>query len=187
MFNVIKGKGENMEGIILFKSKYGSVKKYAQWLGEFTGFLIKELSQVSTKEVAQYQWIILCGGIYASGISGIKFISKNMKELKEKNLVIFAVGASHYDEDYFEKIKKHNLKEEMENIPMFYGRGAWDEETMTFKDRTLCKMLQKMLSKKNPKDYEPGEDALMSSMGQKKDWTDKKYLEPLLKYIEREN
>lgn len=54
---------------------------------------------------------------------------------------------------------------------------------MTFKDRMLCKMLQKVISKKDPTTYEPWEKALMSAVGKECDWTDKKYLSSLIKFI----
>ena len=38
--------------------------------------------------------------------------------------------------------------------------------------------------KGNPNEYEPWQKAFMCAVGQKCDWTDKSYLEPLLKYIE---
>ena len=56
---------------------------------------------------------------------------------------------------------------------------------MKFTDRTLCKMLQKVVAKQNPDEYEPWKKALMCAAGQKCDWTDKAYLEALLKYIEK--
>lgn len=55
---------------------------------------------------------------------------------------------------------------------------------MKFIDRTLCKMLQKSVAKKDPSTYEPWMKALMCAVGQDCDWTDKKYLIPLLDYIE---
>ena len=55
---------------------------------------------------------------------------------------------------------------------------------MTWKDRTLCKMLQKVIAKKDPSTYEPWMQALMSAVGKKCDWTNKDYLKPLLKYIQ---
>ena len=51
------------------------------------------------------------------------------------------------------------------------------------KDRTLCKMLQKAIGKKDPNTYEPWMKALMSAVGKKCDWTDKEYLKSLLDYI----
>ena len=44
-------------------------------------------------------------------------------------------------------------------------------------------MLQKVIAKKDPKTYEPCMKALISAIGEKCDWTDKKYLKPLLEYI----
>ena len=64
-------------------------------------------------------------------------------------------------------IKDHNLKNDLQNIPAFYGRGAWDEENMTLKDRALCKLLQKAVAKKPPDTYEPWMQALMNALGQK--------------------
>ncbi len=54
---------------------------------------------------------------------------------------------------------------------------------MTFRDRTLCRILQKVISKKDPAAYEPWEKALMSAVGKECDWTDKKYLISLIKFI----
>lgn len=65
-----------------------------------------------------------------------------------------------------------------------FGGGVYASGKMTFGDRTLCKMLQKAVAKQNPEDYEPWQKALICAVGQKCDWTDKKYLEPILKFIE---
>lgn len=171
------------QGIILYRSKYGATKKYADWLCEAIGFDIAETAKADIRQVEQYETVILCGGLYASGIAGLSFLRKNGERLKAKRLAVFCVGASPYDEAAFEAIKAHNLKDDLKNIPVFYGRGAWDQENMSFADRTLCKMLQKAVAKKDPKDYEPWEKALMSAAGQVCDWTDKKYLEPLLAFV----
>ena len=95
-------------------------------------------------------------------------------------------GASSFDEKAFEEIKTYNLKEDLRDIPVFYGRGAWDEEGMVFTDRMLCKVLQKAVSKKDPSTYEPWMKALMCAAGQTCDWTDKKYLLPLLDYLKEQ-
>ena len=55
---------------------------------------------------------------------------------------------------------------------------------MSFKDKTLCKMLQKVVAKQDPQTYEPWQKALMCAVIQKCDWTDKKYLQPLLEWLE---
>ncbi len=167
-------------GIIIYQSKYGATKKYVDWLMEETKFDCIETPKAKVKDIEKYNIIILCGGIYASGIAGLSFFRKHYDVLKNKKLAIFCVGASPFEEQAFNEIKKHNLKEDLKDVPIFYGRGAWNEEQMTLKDRTLCKMLQKAIAKKAPNTYEPWMKALMSAVGKTCDWTDKEYLKPLL-------
>lgn len=171
------------EGIILYQSKYGAAKKYAGWLQEATRFPCMETRKADINEVSQHKTIIFCGGIYASGIAGISFLKKNINRLKDRKIVILCVGASPYDEKAFAEVIAHNLTGDLKNIPLFYGRGAWDEKRMKFMDRTVCKILQKSIAKKDPSTYEPWMEALMCAAGQSCDWTDKKYLSPLLDYL----
>lgn len=172
------------KGIILYQSKYGSTKRYAQWLQEITGFDLIETKKADIKKVMNYNMIILGGGVYASGILGFSFIKKNIDTLKNKKIVVFCVGASPYDEKAYNQVKEMHFKNKLKDIPLFYCRGAWDMENMSMIDRNLCKMLQKAVSRQNPDTYEPWQKALMCVGKDKCDWTDKEYLNPLIKYIE---
>ena len=86
------------KGIIIYQSKYGATKKYAEWLQAMTNFHCMETSKAQVGKVAQYETILLCGGIYASGIAGLSFLKKNIDKLKNNKLAILCVGASPYDE-----------------------------------------------------------------------------------------
>ena len=171
------------KGIILYQSKYGATKKYVDWLVEETGFDFIETKKAKVNDLKEYEVIILGGGVYASGIAGLGFLKKNIASLKDKKIAVFAVGASPYDEKAINQIKDLHFKDVLKGIELFYCRGAWDEEKMKFMDRTLCKMLQKAVAKQDPENYEPWQQALMCSVGQKCDWTDKKYLEPLVEFV----
>lgn len=171
------------KGIILFQSKYGATKKYVDWLVENLSFESIQTSNAKIDLVKNYDTVILCGGIYASGIAGFPFLKKNYSQLTNKKVAVLCVGASPFDEEAFQQIKTHNLKGELKKIPLFYARGAWDEARMTLKDRALCKLLQKAVANKAPAAYEPWEKALMCAIGQKCDWTDPSYLNKLLEYI----
>lgn len=170
-------------GIILYSSKYGATRKYAKWLSESTGFDIMQTKKASVSDIMKYDTVILGGGIYASGIAGLSFLKKNIRHIKDKKIAVFCVGASPYDEKAYNEIYTHNFKNSLSGIKCFYCRGAWDENSMSFADRTLCRMLQKAIAKKAPAEYEPWEQALMAAVGQKCDWTDKEYLNPVIKFI----
>ncbi len=172
-----------MNGIILYQSKYGATKRYADWLSEETGFRCIETKKAKIEEIKQYSTIILGGDIYASGIAGLSFLKKHMKELQGKRIVVFCDGASPYAADAFAQIIAHNMKDTLAGIPCFYCRGAWDMEKMNTVDRNLCKMLRKAVMKKDPNDYELWEKALMEAGDKKCDWTDKSYIAPILEAI----
>ena len=150
-----------MNGVILYQSKYGATKRYAEWLSEETGFKCKETKKADINEIIEYDSIILGGGIYASGIAGLSFLKKNINKLAGKKIIVFCCGASPYEENAFQQIKEHNMKYNLSDIPVFYCRGAWDMDSMSFKDRALCNLLRKVVAKKDPSDYEIWEKALI--------------------------
>lgn len=174
-----------MKGIVIYKSKYGSTKKYAEWIAEETGYDISEISKVKKSDMDNYDVIVLGGGIYAMGIAGLSFLKKNPELVHEKKVFVFCNGASPYEEEAYKEVKEHNMKEELKDVPVFYFRGAFDMESMGLIDRNLCKMLQRAVAKKDPKDYAVWEKALVEAGNSKCDWTDKKYIEPLVSELKR--
>ncbi len=172
-----------MKGIILYQSKYGATKKYADRLSEETGFPCVETKKARIDEVSKYDVIVLGGGIYASGIAGLSFLKKHIDALNGKKIIVFCDGASPYEEKAFGEVVSRNMTGRLEGIPCFYCRGAWDMDGMNAVDRGLCKMLLKAVTKKDPADCAVWEKALLEAGDNKCDWTDEKYLEPIIKAI----
>ena len=48
-----------MKGIILYQSKYGATKKYADWLVEATGYDCMETKKANLSSVQNYDVIVL--------------------------------------------------------------------------------------------------------------------------------
>ena len=171
--------------VVLYQSKYGATQKYARWLAEELACDLVETKKANIEQIETYDVIILGGGVYASGILGFSFLKKHYARLKNKKLLVFAVGASPYDENIINTFRVRKFKGELANIPLYYFRGAWNEEKMTWLDRKLCGMLKKMVAKKDPTTYEPWEAALMEATGNC-DWTDKEALKPLIDWVWQE-
>lgn len=171
--------------VIIYQSKYGATRKYAHWLSEEFSCDLVETKKAEIDKIANYDVIILGGGIYATGIAGISFLSKHYARLKEKKVIVFAVGASPYNEKAMEALKERNFKGELRKVPCFYCRGAWNENSMPWKDRTLCGLLKKAVAKKDPANYEPWELALMQAIGSNFDWTDKENLKPIIELVQK--
>ena len=47
-----------MNGVILYQSKYGATKRYAEWLSEETGFKCIETKKADINEIIAYDPII---------------------------------------------------------------------------------------------------------------------------------
>ena len=71
---------------ILYKSKYGATKKYVSWLREELSCSVFPADKAVIKNLAAYDSIVLAGGIYAGGISGIRFLQKNYEQIKTQKL-----------------------------------------------------------------------------------------------------
>ena len=80
--------------LILFRSKYGASRQYAQWLHEQIPSELAEQSSIKPQNLKAYSQIVLFGGIYAGSIAGVTFLIKHRELLAGKTLAVFAVGGS---------------------------------------------------------------------------------------------
>lgn len=166
-----------MKIIVVYKSKYGYTKKYAQWLAESLDCDIKE--NVSLADIMGYDTIIYGGGIYAGRINGAKLITKNLEKLSGKKLVLFAVGSSVGRPEELEAFWKQALEENVRlNIPHFYLRGGFDYGKLGSVDRLMMNMLKKMLLKKDT--LTEDDKGLLAAYETPVDFTDRENLEGIL-------
>ena len=171
-----------MKIIVVYKSKYGYTKKYAQWLAESLGCDIKE--NASLAEVAGYDTIIYGGGIYAGRINGVKLITKNLGKLAGKKLALFAVGANVGRPDeikaFWEKALDRTVREQ---VPHFYLRGGFDYGRLGSVDRFMMDMMKKMLLKKET--LTEDEKGLLAVYETPADFTDRENLEKILEFVSK--
>lgn len=144
------------------------------------GYDVMDAAKAKKADVADYDVIVLGGGIYAMGIAGLDFLRRNPELSAQKKMFVFCDGASPICQEAVDAVRERNMKDGLANVPLFYFRGGWDMQHMSFMDRSLCKMLRKAVAKKDPAQYEPWEQALMEAGETQCDWTDETYIQPLL-------
>ena len=169
-----------MKTIVAYKSKTGYTKKYAEWLAKELKCDIKENATLS--DIIDYDAIICGGGLYAGSVRGFKLITKNYDKLKDKKLVVFAVGSSPGHQHEIEKVWAKILTDEQKgNIKAFYLRGGFDYSKLSVGDKLLMSMLKKMLKKQeNPDEDTKG---LLDAYDNPVDFTDKDNIMPIIEYI----
>lgn len=125
-----------MKALILYKSKYGSSKQYAQWLNSEINSNIFELDKCPS--LNNYNLIILGGGIYFGKINGSSFISKNWDLLKNKKIILFSTSGARPQDPLVKKVYENSVPEKIRiHVPYFPLDGACAYEGLTWLHKIL--------------------------------------------------
>lgn len=178
-----------MKTLIVYWSKTGFVKKYAEWLAEELKADVISGKKIKKEELNKYDSFIFGGSLYAVGINGVDFIKKNLKELEAKKTAVFATGASPARYDIIEEIKNKNFSpEEQKYFKFFYLRGGFDYSKLGFKDKALMRMMKWKLSSKKKKGEQmtAEEEGMLAAYDNPVDFTDRDNIKEILSYFEGE-
>lgn len=174
-----------MKTVVLYRSKSGFVKRYAEWIAEALQADLFEASKFNPKLLNVYDTIIYGGGLYAVGINGVKLIKDNLRKLQGKKVIVFATGASYSTEKVYNEVRDKNFTEaEQKQIRFFYMQGGFDFNKMKPIDKVLMSMMKRML--KGKKDRTPEDDEFLAAYDQPTDFTAKEKIEDLLAYARSE-
>ena len=80
--------------LIIYYSKTGFSKRYAQWLAEELNGRTLPFRDRKSADLTEYDTIILTGGLYAGQMSGLKWLKKQLPALAGKRLAAVAVGCA---------------------------------------------------------------------------------------------
>ena len=175
-----------MNAIVVYKTKYGSTKTYAEWIAEELDCEAIDAKKITADDLLKYDTIIYGGGLYAEVINGVTLITKNFNKLKEKKIIVYTTGITPIEcRDYYDKlVTEKNFKPEMLNyikIFNFLGRMIINELSVVHK--TAIKTLKKIMSgKENPTEMERLLVELCDADG---DFTDREAIDDLVEYAKR--
>ena len=171
--------------VVVYKSRYGSTKKYAQWISEEIKADLFDKSKIDISKLKEYDTIVYGGGLYASGISGVSMIINNYEKLKDKRLVVFTVGLASTDREevFIPIIEKSFSKEMLENIKFFHLRGGIDYKKLGLVHRSMMAMLKFVICRKDPNELSDEDKEFLDTYRSQVDFADKKTIVPLLLFL----
>jgi len=166
---------------VIYKSKYGATKRYAEWIAEALEASLFEASSVNPSQLTEYDIVIYGGSLYASGINGVKLVTKNPC----KSLVVFTVGlADPKITDYSEILSRTFTTEQLSEIKVFHWRGGMDYSKLGLVDKGLMSMVKKQAEKKPPAERTSDDQGVIETYGKKVDFTDRSVITPLIEYVQ---
>ncbi|MBC2578850.1 flavodoxin domain-containing protein [Clostridium sp. DJ247] len=175
-----------MKTVVIYKSKTGFAKKYAEWIAEELSADIFEFSKVTTNMLTSYDTVIYGGSLYAVGINGVKLITQNLDKLKGKKVVVFATGASPSREEVISEVRNKNFTSEQQKyIRFFYLRGGFDYSKLKPFDKVLMTLLKWKIKWKikGKKKSTPDERGMLTIYDKPTDFTRKKNIDEIITYV----
>ena len=170
--------------VVIYKSKHGSTKQYAEWIGEELDCPVIEEKDFSKKDFDKYDNIIFGGCVQAGGIQGFDLIKKNMRwgRLDDKKIVTFAVGLNVMQKETRMQLREINFdKSYVERMTCYYCPGAYKPEEIKGIDAGIMKLMVKMLEGKDPLEMPEDDKKLLEAVKKGANYVDRKYIEPIVK------
>ena len=175
-----------MNAIVIYKSKYGSTKQYAEWIAEELSCEAVDAKHVKVSDLLGYDTIICGGGLYAEVIAGANLITKNIEQLKDKKLIVFSTGITPLDchEYYDTLVREKNFKgDSLSYVKVYHFMGKMILNELSVVHRTAIRALKKLMSgKENPSQMEQMLIDLCDADG---DFTDRAAIEELVEYVKQ--
>jgi menaquinone-dependent protoporphyrinogen IX oxidase len=171
--------------VVVYESKYGTTKKYAEWIAEDLGADLFDRKAASADALTGYDVIVYGGGLYAGGVSGLSFIKNNFSKIKDKRVLLFTCGLGDPEvpeniDNIREGLDKFMTPEMKNKVEVFFLRGGMDYSKLNFVHKSLMSMVQKTVARKDPANRTPEEIAMIETSGKVVDFTDRDTIKPLV-------
>ncbi|WP_367565974.1 flavodoxin domain-containing protein [Lacrimispora sp.] len=166
--------------LVAYTSKYGSTRKYAEWIASALNADLFTAQTVKAKTLSQYDVVIYGGGLYAGGIAGVKLVTHNPC----KNLIVFTVGlANPLTTDYSAIIKKNFTPELLAKTKLFHLRGGIDYKKLRPIHKIMMAMMKGMIQKKPESERDIEDKEFLDTYNSKVNFEDKQTIDSIISYV----
>lgn len=174
-----------MKIAVIYKSKTGFTKKYAEMVAEEIDCTLMEFKKATVEIMSDFDVIVFGGRVCAGMVDGMNKAKEMFEGSKAEKFAVFATGGTPNEaEEVIEEFWENNLSEdELESIPHFYMQGGICYEKMPLFEKMIMKMMAHVMKNKKNKDDADAEFAkrIQSSY----DISSKEYAEPLIQYLKK--
>ena len=166
--------------LVTYTSKYGSTRKYAEWIASALNADLLAAQSVEAKAISQYDVVIYGGGLYAGGIAGVNLVTQNSC----KNLIVFTVGLSDPSTTDYSAIINKNFKPELfAKTKFFHLRGGIDYKKLGPVHKVMMAMMKGMIERKPDSELEADDKEFLDTYHSKVSFEDKQAIDPVVNYV----
>ncbi len=177
-----------MDSLILYGSRYGSAKRYAESLSSQSG--IHAVSHKEIPDLSAVQTVVYIGSLYAGGVLGLRKLLRRLPEGENFRLLLATVGIS----DPAVAENAANIRASLQKqIPpalfcrtkIFHLRGALNYPLLSATHRTALTLLKKSLERTPQERWSTEDHEFWDTYGKQIDFVDLSALTPLLEELKK--
>src|SRR5215217_4400468 len=83
-----------MEGMIIYRGKYGATKQYAAWLSEDLNLPFLSAEKVTEEEIRSADLLLIGTSVYFGKFKIRNWLIKNIESIRNKELFLYVVNAN---------------------------------------------------------------------------------------------
>jgi menaquinone-dependent protoporphyrinogen IX oxidase len=133
-----------MKTLILYVSKCGNTKKYAEDIGALIHADVFPLKKFKSKKMGEYDAIVFGGWVRGGTIQGLDKFLQSYKFIEKKNVIVFSVGMSVPSKEGRAILIEQNLLD-MYHVRYYQFRGSFDITKLDFISKLMIQNSLKMI------------------------------------------
>lgn len=170
--------------IVIFSSISGFTEKYARWIAEDLECDCFRLTDTKRIRYEDYDTLVYGGSLHAVGIAGFRKLNRQLPQLLEKNVYIFATGASPDRDDIPQEIVEANFTaDQREKFAFQYFRGGFDYQKLNLLNRILMSLMRIKIRLRRPEKRSGDERGMLAAFEHPVDYTNRKKIARLVESV----
>lgn len=130
-----------MKCIVLYHTKYGSTREYAEWIAKDAKCDLMDIKGAKHLDFSHYDTFIVGSGIYAGTVPGANFVLDNWDKLKGKKVIFFTVSGKEAQSSETKKSYNNSMPSNIRSkVKSFHLGGRIDFKRLGFFKSFFFKM-----------------------------------------------
>lgn len=177
-----------MNAILLYGSRYGNTRRYAEELGRQLS--VTPLPFSRAPDLSGYDTVVYLGGLYAGGVLGLAKTFRRVSLRPGQRLILVTVGLANPAHGETRAHIRAGLKGQLsqdllDQAKIFHLRGGIDYSQLSLAHRAMMGMLHQKLKRTAPEALTEDDRALLATYGKKVDFVDLRALAPVLAEVQK--
>jgi menaquinone-dependent protoporphyrinogen IX oxidase len=131
-----------MNGLVLYKGKYGATREYARWIGEALQWPVFMPKELSDQELNTADVLVIGSSVYEGRLLLHGWLKEHAALLMNKKIYLFIVCATPVEKkDVLDQIARQNIPAALrEHCSVYFLRGRVVIKDLNFIDKLMLKM-----------------------------------------------